>query len=117
MMNLHCPSPRSRGAKGEAPSCYNLPVRKWWVWPLLVFVFSPLTLTAAESAKDVVAASRVAPDIRAIFTREYEIEVVVQPHDGDAWTRLAKRVTADAARWEEIAQLNGADDNLRAGRD
>ncbi len=28
------------------------------------------------------------------------------PHDGDAWTRLAKRVTGDAANWRAIAALN-----------
>lgn len=59
---------------------------------------------------------RLDGDLRGILTRDYEIEVVAQPHPGDAWTRLARRVTGDAATWEEIAQFNGADDNLKAGQ-
>ena len=54
--------------------------------------------------------------MRALLTREYEIEVLVEPHVGDAWTRLAKRVAGDAAKWEDIAQFNAADDSLKAGR-
>ena len=54
--------------------------------------------------------------MRATLTREYEIEVRVQPHDGDAWTRLAKRVTGDAANWEELAALNQSDETLDSER-
>ncbi|HVS32604.1 MAG TPA: N-acetylmuramoyl-L-alanine amidase [Thermoanaerobaculia bacterium] len=91
-------------------------MRKWWVWPLLYSLVFPLTLTAAESARDAIASAPVSSELRAILTADYEIEIVVQPHPGDAWTRLALRVTGDASRWEEIAQLNGADDTLIAGR-
>jgi N-acetylmuramoyl-L-alanine amidase len=71
----------------------------------------PLALHAAD-----LVSARITPEIRASFTSDYEVEVFVQAHEGDAWTRLAKRVTGDAARWEDIAQLNGADDTLRAKR-
>jgi len=54
--------------------------------------------------------------VRATLTREYEIEVRVQPHDGDAWTRLAKRVTGDAGTWEELAALNQSDETLDSER-
>src|SRR5205085_2121019 len=43
---------------------------------------------------------------------DYEIDVVVKPHDGDAWSRLAKRVSGDAAKWEAIAGFNNAPANL-----
>jgi hypothetical protein len=51
-------------------------------------------------------------EIRARLTKDYQIEVVVSPHAGDAWTRLARRVTGDARHWHELARLNGADENL-----
>ena len=50
--------------------------------------------------------------MRAIFTHDYEIDVVVKPHEGDAWTRLAKRVGGDAAKWEAIASFNQASPKL-----
>ena len=60
--------------------------------------------------------SLAAGELRAVLTHDYQIDVYVQPHDGDAWTRLAKRVTGDAAHWEDIAQFNHADDSLKTVR-
>jgi len=37
---------------------------------------------------------------------------VVTPHEGDAWSRLAKRVTGDGDHWNEIAAFNRAGGNL-----
>jgi N-acetylmuramoyl-L-alanine amidase len=54
----------------------------------------------------------VTPELRASLTADYTIEVVVTPHDGDAWSRLAKRVTGDGDRWNEIAAFNHAGGNL-----
>ena len=82
----------------------------------LVILLQPITSPAAQLPRDTVAVASLAPDLRAVLTRDYEIEVLVEPHAGDAWTRLAKRVTGDAATWEDIAQFNAADDNLKAGR-
>ncbi|MDQ3284091.1 MAG: N-acetylmuramoyl-L-alanine amidase [Acidobacteriota bacterium] len=59
-----------------------------------------------------IATARVNAEIRATLTRDYDLEVSVQPHEGDAWTRLAKRVTGDAANWEDIASANHADEKL-----
>jgi N-acetylmuramoyl-L-alanine amidase len=66
---------------------------------------------ALLAAASVAAASpvRVNSETRATLTSDYTIEVVVQPHDGDAWTRLAKRLTADAANWPAIADFNKTD--------
>ncbi len=63
-----------------------------------------VALLAATS----VAASpvRINSEIRAALSSDYTIDVVVQPHEGDAWTRLAKRVTADAENWRAIATFN-----------
>src|SRR6476619_2750309 len=86
-------------------------VRKWWVW---VHVAALLTTPALLG---VPAASIVVNDeIRASLSHDYQIDVLVQPHPGDAWTRLAKRITGDAMRWEDIAQFNHADDTLKTVR-
>ena len=89
---------------------------RWWVGSLGVVLFSALSLPAASLPRDSVAVVRLDDGARGVLTRDYEIEVVVEPHPGDAWTRLARRVSGDAAHWEQIAQFNGADDNLRAGQ-
>ena len=49
---------------------------------------------------------RINSELTASLTDDFSIEVVVQPHDGDAWTRLAKRVTGDAGNWRDIATFN-----------
>jgi N-acetylmuramoyl-L-alanine amidase len=73
----------------------------------------PSTQTSTQTP---IAVAQVSPEVRAALTRDYEIEVSVQPHRGDAWTRLAKRVTGDAANWEELAACNQADENLESER-
>jgi len=54
----------------------------------------------------------VNPELRATVTRDYKILVVVSPHPGDAWSRLARRLTGNGNHWREIADLNGGDENL-----
>ncbi len=66
---------------------------------------------AAFSAPPAPAANTTA--LRAVLTPQYEISVSVKPHAGDAWTRLARRVTGDAANWEDLAALNELDENLK----
>jgi N-acetylmuramoyl-L-alanine amidase len=84
---------------------------------LLGFLLFPAaTLSATGIPRDTIAVVRLEGDLRGILTRDYEIEVLAEPQPGDAWTRLARRVSGDAAKWEEIAQFNGAEDeNLLAG--
>lgn len=79
-------------------------VRKWWVG--LLGSLLPAVLVAATSFKV------ITPELRAALTSDYTIEVVVTPHDGDAWSRLAKRVTGNGDRWNEIAAFNHAGGNL-----
>jgi N-acetylmuramoyl-L-alanine amidase len=84
------------------------------VWRFSSLIATTLSAaTASTPAQPPIALAQVTPSVRATLTREYEIEVHVTAHAGDAWTRLARRVTGDAAAWEEIAALNQADDNLR----
>lgn len=91
-------------------------MRKWRVWWLFCSL-GVTSLSAAPSATQApIAVARVSSEIVATLTRDYEIEVAVQPHEGDAWTRLAKRVTGDAANWEELAAVNQADDKLESER-
>jgi N-acetylmuramoyl-L-alanine amidase len=90
-------------------------VRVWRVAPLILILAAPVS--AANSTKETpIATAQITPELRATLTRDYLIEVFVQPHRGDAWTRLAKRVTGDAANWEEIAALNQSDEKLRSER-
>ena len=79
-------------------------MRKWWVG--LLGVLLPAAILAASPFKT------ITPELRASLTADYTIEVVVTPHDGDAWSRLAKRVTGDGDRWNEIAAFNHAGGNL-----
>lgn len=79
-------------------------MRKWWVGFLGALL--PAVLLAASPSKT------VTPELRASLTADYTIDVVVTPHDGDAWSRLAKRVTGDGDRWNEIAAFNHAGGNL-----
>jgi N-acetylmuramoyl-L-alanine amidase len=88
---------------------YNLPVRRGWVW--LVLLQLPAILCAGVPPKTL-ASAPITPELRASLTSDYLIDVVVTPHDGDAWTRLAKRVTGDAERWHDIAAFNQAAKNL-----
>jgi N-acetylmuramoyl-L-alanine amidase len=89
---------------------YNFPVRKWWVW--LVFNLGAVAVLGAPPAQSPIAVARLSSEVRAALTRDYLIEVSVQPHPGDAWTRLAKRITGDASNWEDLAAFNQADDKL-----
>src|SRR5205823_8064548 len=90
--------------------CYNFPVRKWWVWAACLLPAA--ILVASTPPNNAIATSRITPELRASLTRDYEIEVVVTPHDGDAWSRLAKRVSGDGAKWEAIASFNKTGANL-----
>ncbi|MGA8810306.1 MAG: hypothetical protein WB973_20735, partial [Thermoanaerobaculia bacterium] len=79
-------------------------MRKWWVG--LLGALLPAVLVAASPSKT------ITPELRASLTADYTIDVVVTPHEGDAWSRLAKRVTGDGDRWNEIASFNHAGGNL-----
>lgn len=81
-------------------------MRKWWVG--LLGILLPAVLTAGSDSK------AITPELRASLTADYAIDVVVRPHDGDAWSRLAKRVTGDGDRWNDLAAFNHAAANLTA---
>jgi len=97
---------------------YNHGVRKGWVGFLLLVLFLPgaAVLSSAPAAPSPIAIAQVDAQLRATLTRDYGIEVSVLPHRGDAWTRLARRVTGDAANWEDLAAHNQADENLKSDR-
>ena len=57
---------------------------------------APTHATPSSSSRGALAAANLNDGIRAWLTKDYRIEVVVSPHEGDAWTRLAKRMTGDA---------------------
>lgn len=87
-------------------------VRKCWA------VTAAVLLCAATSfaAGDVITAP-VAENIRVRLDRDLDILLLVTPHRGDAWTRLSKRVTGDAAEWQQIAALNKLGETLVTDRE
>lgn len=94
---------------------YTFVVCKWRVWMVAVFQVAAFSVVAAAPKEVPVATARITPELRASLTRDYQIEVLVQPHEGDAWSRLSRRVTGDANKWEELAALNGkADESLQS---
>jgi N-acetylmuramoyl-L-alanine amidase len=71
--------------------------------------------SAANSSKipsKIIAAAQITPELRASLGGDSTIDIVVTPHSGDAWTRLAKRVTGDAERWHALADFNHLSDTL-----
>jgi N-acetylmuramoyl-L-alanine amidase len=82
------------------------------VWWFLVLQAASI-LSAAPATQAPIATAQISPNLRAELTREYEIAVTVKPHEGDAWSRLARRVSGDAANWEDLAAFNEADENLQ----
>ncbi len=93
---------------------YNSLVRKGWVGFFLIF--QAAVLFSASAATAPIATTQVDSEIRATLTRDYDIEVTVLPHRGDAWSRLARRLTGDATNWEDLAAHNQADENLKSDR-
>jgi nucleoid-associated protein YgaU len=77
-------------------------------------VIAPSAPTARPT-RAVIASAQIDPQMRATLSMDHHIEVSVIPHDGDAWTRLAKRVTGDAKNWWAIADFNDAGEALVAG--
>ncbi len=75
-----------------------------WVC-LLLF---PASLAGAPAPP--LTSSKVTSELRVSLSHAYEIDPLVTSHRGDAWTRLAKRVTGDAENWEAIAGFNHAED-------
>ncbi|HEX8254365.1 MAG TPA: N-acetylmuramoyl-L-alanine amidase, partial [Thermoanaerobaculia bacterium] len=84
-------------------------MRKGWVWFLVLFHGA----AAFAAPEPPIATAQITDALRATLTRDYNLEITVKPHPGDAWTRLSKRVTGDAAHWEDIAALNQADETLK----
>jgi N-acetylmuramoyl-L-alanine amidase len=88
-------------------------VRSGWVWWFLSLQAAVVLSAAPAPTQAPIATAQISPEVRAVLTRDYEIAVTVQPHEGDAWTRLARRISGDAANWEELAAFNEADENLK----
>lgn len=60
--------------------------------------------------------ARITDNIEGVLTEEGDLMLVVRAHRGDAWSRLARRVTGDGANWRRLAEINGAGENLLAGQ-
>ena len=77
---------------------------RWWVCvPFLV------ATAAASSPSKILESARITSELHASLTADYTIEVLVTPHDGDAWSRLSKRMTGDGAKWGLIAAQNDSE--------
>jgi len=66
----------------------------------------------AASEPAPLATASITSELRASLLRDYSIDVIVKPHAGDAWSRLAKRVTGDGMKWKQIAEANAAGEQL-----
>ncbi|MBV9071856.1 MAG: pilus assembly protein N-terminal domain-containing protein [Acidobacteria bacterium] len=103
----------------EEPEPERLPVKPADPKPLPVAAATPAPPPTAQPAKSApaktgtpLASVRINPEVQASLTRDYQIQVVVFPHNGDSWTRLSRRITGNAERWPELAKLNGMKDAL-----
>jgi N-acetylmuramoyl-L-alanine amidase len=81
-----------------------------------LIVQAALLLSASGADAPAIATTQIDPEVRATLARDYSIDVTVLPHKGDAWSRLARRVTGDASNWEDLAAHNQADENLKSDR-
>ena len=93
---------------------YNLVVRQGWVGFLVIQ--AALLVSASGADAPAIATAQIDPEVRATLARDYSIDITVLPHKGDAWSRVARRVTGDAANWEDLAAHNQADENLKSDR-
>ena len=84
----------------------------------LLAIVGLLLLVGAEAlaARDELSA-RVSRNVRAVLDRDHALLLAVTPHEGDAWTRLALRVTGSANNWRVIAELNRVGENLPTDRE
>ena len=89
-------------------------MRNGWVWLFLSLQAAVLLAAPPPATQAPIATARITSELQATLTCDYELDVIVKPHAGDAWTRLAKRVTGDAANWEELAALNKSDEKLES---
>ena len=95
-------------------------MRNGWVWILAIGLqvggLSAATPSSALSAPSTppppVASTQINPEVRALLEHDYQLTVLVAPHRGDAWSRLAKRVTGDGDNWKAIADFNAAGEKL-----
>ncbi|MEO8380623.1 MAG: pilus assembly protein N-terminal domain-containing protein [Acidobacteriota bacterium] len=99
------PQPGTLGRDGLPPSFTNFPA----VPPAAPITPMP---RVTRSTAPPLATATIAPGLRASLTSTFAIEVIALPHKGDAWTRLAKRLTADAGNWRQLAELNGTGESL-----
>ncbi|MGH9458326.1 MAG: LysM peptidoglycan-binding domain-containing protein, partial [Thermoanaerobaculia bacterium] len=86
-------------------------MRNGWVVVSLCGVLLAGPILAGEMRQASLADGRI---VR--LEADQEIALLVEPERGDAWTRLALRLTGDASNWRELARLNGMGENLLFGR-
>ncbi len=85
-------------------------MRKGWVAALGGILLSGLAL-AGETRQ-----ASLGPNVTVRLDAASEINLFYQPSSGDSWSRLALRMTGDAAHWRELARINGQGPNLLRGR-
>lgn len=83
-------------------------VGRWCVATLGLTIFA--TALSAEVTATLPSGWRV------ILDDDHAIALSVQPHKGDAWTRLALRTTGKAGNWRVLAEMNAMQDRLSTDR-
>ncbi len=81
-------------------------------------VFSVLMVLVALPglAAPVLLRAAIEPGINARLTEDLRIDLAVRPRSGEAWSRLALRVTGEGANWKALARLNKQGKTLFADR-
>lgn len=85
-------------------------MRTGWV------VIAGWMLAAAAAWAGEMRQATLGPHEAVRLEADQEIVLVIRPRPGDAWSRLALRVTGDASTWRELARLNNQGPNLLADR-
>jgi len=66
-------------------------------------------------ASETVLTAQLDRQMEARLDGDREILLLITSHRGDAWSRLARRITGDAERWKDLSVLNGMSESLKAG--
>jgi len=84
-------------------------VGRWWAGTLVVLLCGAPLFAEQRSAA-------LSSGGRVLLDDDHAIILSVQPHKGDAWSRLALRTTGKAGNWKSLAELNGMQGQLMTER-
>lgn len=84
-------------------------------WKGGVVSLALLLWAVTSPASETVLTVQLDRQMEARLDGDREILLLVTSHRGDAWSRLARRITGDSERWKDLSILNGMSESLKAG--